>query len=356
MTIDSRPKTEATASAALDHVGAGSGEFDDFRDYFENATLGMHFVGADGTILYANRADSELLGYSREEWIGHNLSEFYADEDTLRDIFARLGNGEILSNVEARMIARDGSICDVLIDSNVLFRDGEFVHTRCVVHGNRAEKRAVADLRASEDRYRSLAESIPALVSTADADGIVNYHNQRWMEYTGRTADELRRDWASIVHPEDLGPLVEKWPITLAAGTAMENEYRVLRHDGEYRWHRSITTPAPDAANRVHMWIDAAIDVHDRREAEDALQEALELTATVNLQLAYQLGVNRTITENAGSALFLLDRHGSPTFMNRAAEQMTGFRLEDIQNLTLISRPSCFSLFKARGRCIFKKK
>src|SRR3546814_18746641 len=88
-------------------------------------------VAGDGTILRANQAELDLLGYTREEYVGRHIAEFHADRAAIEDILARLSRGERLDRYEARLRAKDGSIKDVLISSNVHFRDGEFVHTRC---------------------------------------------------------------------------------------------------------------------------------------------------------------------------------------------------------------------------------
>ena len=71
----------------------------DFEDFFENGALALHFVGSDGIILHANKAELELLGFSAEEYIGHPISEFHADQEALEDILARLGRGESLRNI-----------------------------------------------------------------------------------------------------------------------------------------------------------------------------------------------------------------------------------------------------------------
>ena len=103
----------------------------DLGDFFENGTIGLHLVGPDGTILKANKADYEPLGYSAEEYIGQPIMRFHADDDTISDILARLSAGEKLDKYPARLRAKDGSIRHVLISSSVCFRDGEFVNTRC---------------------------------------------------------------------------------------------------------------------------------------------------------------------------------------------------------------------------------
>ncbi len=103
----------------------------ELADFFENATEGLHWVGPDGTILRANRAELDLLGYTAEEYVGHKIAEFHADEGVIADILRRLQAGEELHNYEARLRCKDGSLRHVLINSNVMRRDGQFAHTRC---------------------------------------------------------------------------------------------------------------------------------------------------------------------------------------------------------------------------------
>ena len=104
----------------------------DMADHFDNGMVGLHWVAADGIILWANRADYEPLGYTHEEYVGHHIAEFHADLDIIDDILQRLSKGETLYNYRARLRHKNGSLQNVLIASSVLFDDaGNFVHTRC---------------------------------------------------------------------------------------------------------------------------------------------------------------------------------------------------------------------------------
>jgi PAS domain S-box-containing protein len=104
----------------------------DMADFLDNGVIGLHWVAADGTILWANRADYEPLGYTREEYVGHHIAEFHADPAVLDDILQRLSEGETLYNYRARLRHKNGSFQNVLIASSVLFDgEGNFVHTRC---------------------------------------------------------------------------------------------------------------------------------------------------------------------------------------------------------------------------------
>lgn len=121
------------------------------EDFVENATEGLHWVGADGKILWANRAELELLGYTREEYIGHNITEFHADQSIIQDILCRLTNQEKLHSYEARLRCKDGSIRHVLINSSAYVEDGKFVHTRCFTHDITGQKEMEHALRAAKE-------------------------------------------------------------------------------------------------------------------------------------------------------------------------------------------------------------
>jgi PAS domain S-box-containing protein len=103
----------------------------ELADFFENATEGLHKVGPDGTILWANKAECDLLGYSLEEYVGRSIVEFHVDSELITDLLKKLNHGETLVNHPARLRCKDGSTKQVLISSNAFFEDGEFVHTRC---------------------------------------------------------------------------------------------------------------------------------------------------------------------------------------------------------------------------------
>lgn len=124
----------ATASKAKP-VPAGTGEVrtkEFMLDYLDNAVVGLHWVDGTGTIIWANKADYEPLGYSEDEYLGHNITEFHADAAVINDILERLLGGQSLYNYKARLLRKDGSTESVLIASSGLF-DGakNFLHTRC---------------------------------------------------------------------------------------------------------------------------------------------------------------------------------------------------------------------------------
>lgn len=131
-------------------------------DFVDTASIGLHWVAEDGTILWANPADYEPLGYTADEYIGHDIAEFHADPEVIDDILERLSAGERLDKYEARLLCKDGSIRHVEITSSVLFEEGpdeerRFVHTRCYTQDITERKR----MEEARDRFvRMLAHDL----------------------------------------------------------------------------------------------------------------------------------------------------------------------------------------------------
>lgn len=102
----------------------------ELTDFFDNASVGLHWVAADGTILRANQAELDMLGYTRDEYVGRNIVDFHYDREVIEDILERLRAGEVLRDYEARLRCKDGSVKTVRVDSSAYFEDGKFVHSR----------------------------------------------------------------------------------------------------------------------------------------------------------------------------------------------------------------------------------
>ena len=100
------------------------------ESFVYNSSIGIHSVSADGIILYANMYELEILGYDKDEYVGHHVSEFQMDKFCLDDMMQRLGNFETLKNYPARVQGKN-EIKYILYNSSVCKVDGQFEHTRC---------------------------------------------------------------------------------------------------------------------------------------------------------------------------------------------------------------------------------
>jgi PAS domain S-box-containing protein len=144
---------------------------EELTDFFENASEALHWVGPDGIILWANQAELDMLGYTREEYIGQPIDKFHADTVVAEDIIQRLVNGQPVDEYEARLRCKDGTIKHVLISSSVYRKNGEFIHTRCFTRDITERKQMEETLRRAYDdiemrvkfRTKELSAAIEAL-------------------------------------------------------------------------------------------------------------------------------------------------------------------------------------------------
>jgi PAS domain S-box-containing protein len=138
-------------------------------------------------------------------------------------------------------------------------------------------KRAEAALRASEARFRTMADTAPVLVWMAGPDMGCTYCNQGWLAFTGRTLEQERGDgWAEGVHPDDVARCVAIYQTAFATRQPFAREYRLRRADGAYRWLLDRGVPLREAEERFEGYIGCAIDITERKAAETVVQQAQE--------------------------------------------------------------------------------
>jgi PAS domain S-box-containing protein len=143
--------------------------------------------------------------------------------------------------------------------------------------------RLYSDLQHNEDRLRAVIDTIPAHVWSTVPDGSIDFINQRWMESTGRSIEDLLGwGWDSVVHPDDLASFVQKWRAALAVGEPMESELRIRRANGDYRWLLIRNVPLRDELGNIIKWYGTGIEIEDRKRAEEQLRQAQADLAHVN--------------------------------------------------------------------------
>jgi len=141
---------------------------------------------------------------------------------------------------------------------------------------NRGQAEALADEKATQSPdFRLLIDSAPALIHTGLPDGYLDFFNQGWLDYVGRSLkDLLGWRWTEYIHPEDVDGIVQKWRASLASGEPFLHETRVRRADGEYRWMLHHKVAVRDEHGTIVKWHGSSIDIEDRKRAEEALQQS----------------------------------------------------------------------------------
>ena len=145
----------------------------------------------------------------------------------------------------------------------------------CGVAETTRQVEAERQLRESETRFRNMADSAPVMIWVTGPDGYCNYLNQTWYEYTGQTRLEGEGyGWLNATHPDDRGEAERAFHDANAARAPFRFEYRLRRADGAYRWALDAARPRFAEDGAYLGYVGCVIDIHERREAENALRES----------------------------------------------------------------------------------
>jgi len=234
----------------------------------------------DGSADFLNRNFREYTGLSLEEGMGWGWmnNAFHPNDRLMEEWRAAFAAGKPFEK-EARLRRADGQYRWFLIRA-VPLQDEQGNIVKWYGTTNDIE-----DLKRAEDRVRLIIDALPTMVWTLQPDGAVDFVNQRWMDYTGLSLKEEIENPTRPVHPQDLPRVLEKWRADLAAGEASEDEIRLRRADGEYRWFLVRTAPLRDEQGNVVKWYGVSIDIEDRKRVEEAFRSAEQEQRQIATQL-----------------------------------------------------------------------
>jgi two-component system CheB/CheR fusion protein len=273
----------------------------------------------------------------------------FAEEDR---IIATLKAGQRIEHFDTVRLRRDGKPVLVSLTISPLKDEagrvvGASKIARDVTERKRAEEELLLyqeRLRQSEVRFRTFAENGPQMVWAVDANGVSQYLNSRWCDYTGLTAEETADPdkLRAVVHPDDYQRMMDCWAEALRTSTPYQVEFRLRRAtDGEYRWFLCRGVPVRDDRRRIVQWIGANADIDDQKRAEDALVEADHRKDEFLATLAHELRNPLAPIRNALQVLRLsTDRAASEqarALMERQLDQMVRL-VDDLLDMSRISR------------------
>jgi PAS domain S-box-containing protein len=245
----------------------------ELRDFVENAAVGMHWVGPDGIIVWANRAELQMLGYEQKDYVGQPFAMFHAERDIGDKLLQRLKDGEVFENHAASLVCRDGSIRHVLISSDVLWENGEFIHTRCFTRDVTEQKMAEAALRSSEERLKKALSIETVGVLYLDMNtGLFTGANDAFASMSGQSVADMssrKIHWRDLTPPEFVEHTQQALDELRATGRSAQYEKECLRKDGTRFW--GLFTASLLSANEA---VEFVLDVTSRKRAEEALLDA----------------------------------------------------------------------------------
>lgn len=220
----------------------------------------------------------QVFGYNTplEDWSYQIFLQHVHPEDRA-EVDAKFGQSLAEQkdwHCEARVIWPDGNVHWIEAYGSVYRTiDGKPARMVGIVADITERKMAEEALRESAERFRFLAESMPQKIFTATPGGDVDYFNQRWMEFTGLSFDEIKSwGWTQFIHPDDVEENIRRWRLSINSGDDFQYEHRFLRADGAYRWHLSRAHAMRDQNGKVVMWIGSNTDIDDQKQIEQALR------------------------------------------------------------------------------------
>ena len=224
----------------------------------------------EGKFLFANRRLLEVWGKTLPEIIGKNVydlgyPEWHADmhmheiREVIEEKHAITGEVPYTSPTGVFGVYE-------YIFTPVFGADGEVEVIAGTTRDVTARKAAETALQASEARFRRLADAMPQLVWTAGADGVMDYFNRPFYEYTGMVTGTVSREfWDEVIHPDDFDSMIAAWEESVRSGEPFEAEFRMRRKsDGTYRWFVARALAVRDATGEIR-WFGTSTDVDDRR-------------------------------------------------------------------------------------------
>ncbi|MDB5034465.1 MAG: domain S-box-containing protein [Chlorobi bacterium] len=274
------------------------------KEWFEVtlSSIGDAVIATDtaGNITFMNPVAEMMTGWRLSDALGERLDDVFrivnerTNATVENPVVKVIESGGIVALANhTLLIARDGTVLPI-DDSAAPIRDhqGTISGVVLVFHDvtqrhkaeqERAEllereREARAEVEASEERYRWLAEAMPEIVWTATPDGVTDYLNQRWYDYTGISMNEgTGFDRTGVIHPDDMQGRLDRWAVSMRQGTVFEFECRFRRQaDGSYRWHLLRAIPIRDDQGNITQWIGTSTDIDDQKRTEEELTHARE--------------------------------------------------------------------------------
>ncbi|HUQ12331.1 MAG TPA: PAS domain S-box protein [Steroidobacteraceae bacterium] len=251
-----------------------------FRTTANAAPVMIWMSGPDKRCTWFNQRWLDFVGREMEQEVGDGWCDNVhpADFDRTLDTYHAAFDARRPYEMEFRL-QRDDGAWRWLLERGTPHTgpQGEFIGFIGTCIDITEHRETVEQLRESRARFKTLAESLPQMIWTCLRDGYCDYLSRQWLDYTGRSeAQQLGSGWLEQVHPDDRVKVQMEWARVVVSGDAFDQQYRVRRFDGVYRWFKSRAVPLRDPAGRILKWFGSNTDIEDFVVAERKLKIQLE--------------------------------------------------------------------------------
>ena len=253
---------------------------DQFEAIVDTAPFGLYLLDAQLRFRQVSQKSRLVFG-DIGELIGRDFAEVVHlvwPEDTAREFVSRfshtLSTGQPYISAEFSGVRYDRKVREYYDWEihRITLPDGQY-GVVCYFVDISARVLAQESSRENEERLRFVIDSMPQKILTAAADGVVDYFNPQWTEFTGLAFDDVAgRDWKHFVHPDDLAETVRLWAHAVRTGQPYIQEHRFRQSDGQYCWHLSRMLPLRDTDGKVVMWVGSNTDINEQRQTANELR------------------------------------------------------------------------------------
>ncbi len=301
---------------------------------FNNIPAGVYLIGKSGDMVYVNDRGARVYGdFTPADLLAEkDLPALFKKADHLFERYDENGNHFGGHNSPAYISLTTGLPSQtVLKQINRITReeqwhyvqgaplydkDGKVSMVLVTSTDITIQKLAESKIRESEERFRSLANSIPQLAWMTDCKGSIYWYNQRWYDYTGTTFEAMKGwGWASVHHPGLVEKIKTDFANAIEKGVPYEDTFLLKSKEGIYRWFLTRAVPVRNADGEIVQWFGTNTDVSEQRETEEALKRIKE-----QLELTFK---------NVPSAIYHFDKAGKILFLNEKGARQLGYKSVD---------------------------
>jgi PAS domain S-box-containing protein len=245
-----------------------------FSKAFRYSPMALSLVSAKTNLyLDVNESFERMWGYSRGDVVGKSALEIglWANPNERTRLTLKLESEGSLREAECEWRGKDGRTRIALASIELVEINGE----QCflgVVSDITNRKQAEQALMESEKRFRLMANTAPVPIWTSGADGFRDYFNHSWLEFTGRSfEEEVGNGWLKFIHPEDVKEYNNTYSQAFNARKTFQVQFRLRRHDGQYRWLVDVAAPRFNPDRSFAGYIGSCTDITERKAAEELL-------------------------------------------------------------------------------------